>query len=409
MRRVLHVLSQRPSLTGSGVTLDALVRHAAQAGWTQHVVVGVSANDPAPTVGDLDPEAVSPLVFEQGVLTFPVPGMSDVMPYRSTRFSEMTESRIAAYRAAWRSHLEEVVTRFRPDVIHSHHLWIVSSLLKDIAPGTPVVSHCHATGLRQMRLCPHLADEVRRGCARNEVFLALHAGDAFEIARRLRVINDRVHVVGAGYRDDLFHVSGRRTADPPRLAYVGKYSAAKGLPWLLDAVEREARREPAFELHVVGSGSGEEADRLRERMQAMAPVVTLHGTLSQPELADLLRTCRAFVLPSFFEGVPLVVVEALACGCRPVATDLPGVRDELSRGLGPALIRVPLPRLTGVDTPHPDELPAFVDDLRAAIRTALRSELDPAAAKDELLRYTWRAVFDRVEAVWDRLVGERGV
>ncbi len=40
--RVLHILSQRPSLTGSGVTLDAVVRHADAAGWEQQVVVGAS-------------------------------------------------------------------------------------------------------------------------------------------------------------------------------------------------------------------------------------------------------------------------------------------------------------------------------------------------------------------------------
>ena len=40
-QRVLHILAQRPSLTGSGVTLDALVRRAHVAGWEQDVVVGV--------------------------------------------------------------------------------------------------------------------------------------------------------------------------------------------------------------------------------------------------------------------------------------------------------------------------------------------------------------------------------
>ena len=183
----------------------------------------------------------------------------------------------------------------------------------------------HAAGVARLRerLVPDAADEVRRGCSRNERFLALHDGDAHEIAQQLRVPAKRVHVVGAGYRDDLFHLTERKPADPPRLIYVGKYSAAKGLPWLLDAVERLAAERPGFELHVVGSGTGAEADALRERMERMAPLVKLHGTLSQDDLAELLRACRAFVLPSFYEGVPLVVVEALACGCRPVATDVP--------------------------------------------------------------------------------------
>jgi glycosyltransferase involved in cell wall biosynthesis len=385
-------------LTGSGVTLDALVRRAASAGWEQHVVVGVPAGEDLPPVGELGPGDVAALRFGEGRLDFPVPGMSDVMPYRSTRFSDMTPGQLLAYRDAWRFHLAEVVERFRPDIIHSHHVWIVSSLLKDVAPAVPVVTQCHATGLRQLKLCPHLADEVREGCARNEQFVTLHSGDAREVARQLRVSDERVSVVGAGYRDDIFHAHGRKAVRAPRVIYVGKYSVAKGLPWLLDSIERLAEKHPGLELHVVGSGAGEEADALTARMRAMSSVVRLHGLLSQPALADLLRTCRVFVLPSFYEGVPLVVVEALACGCRPVTTDLPGVRGELAPHLGSSLTRIPVPRLSGVDTPHPEGLPDFVDELCRSIDAALD---EPIGSAEGLERFTWSAVFGRVAAVWE--------
>ena len=63
-RRVLHILSQRPSLTGSGITLDAMVRCAAAAGWSQRCVVGVPAADPTPAVGELVRADIEPLVFE---------------------------------------------------------------------------------------------------------------------------------------------------------------------------------------------------------------------------------------------------------------------------------------------------------------------------------------------------------
>jgi len=230
--RVLHVLSQRPSLTGSGVTLDAIVRHAAAAGWEQRVVCGTPADDPAPEVGGLPAERVRPLVFGGAELTFPVPGMSDVMPYPSTRFSAMTAEMLGAYRRAWRRHVTTVVTSWRPDVIHAHHVWLLGALLADAAPGVPVVSHCHATGLRQLGLCPHLADEVRAGVARNDHFVVLHGEHAARLRATLGVAKERVTVVGAGYREDLFHTRGRAAAPGPALLYAGKYSRAKGLPWL---------------------------------------------------------------------------------------------------------------------------------------------------------------------------------
>jgi len=403
MARVLHVLSQRPSLTGSGITIDALVRQAEQASWRQHAVVGTPLDDPRPAVGTLAAESVHPLIFERPPLDFPLPGMSDVMPYRSTRFSSMDQAQLKLYREQWSDHLSKVIASTRPDLIHAHHLWLVGSMIKRIAPTIPVVSHCHATGLRQMKLCPQLADEVRQGCAKNDAFLTLHRQDAADVADALAVETSRVHVTGAGYREELFHDRGRRTTDGKQLVYVGKFSASKGLPYLLDAVEQLDEAGESPRLHVVGAGSGDEADQLRQRMQQM-PAVVMHGTMSQDQLADLLRACDVFVLPSFYEGLPLVVVEALACGCRPLVTDLPGV-GALGEALGDTLIRIPRPPMVGVDTPEPGAMPEFVAEVAGAIRQAQRELPESRERPADLSAFTWQSVFRRVEHVWNDLLG----
>jgi glycosyltransferase involved in cell wall biosynthesis len=408
--RILHLLSQRPAFTGSGMSLDAVARHADRAGWEQRVVCGVPHDDPRPEVGGLPPHHIYPLLFGRGELDFPLPGMSDVMPYESSRFSALDARRLRAYRDTWRRHVAEVVAQFRPEVIHSRHVWLLSSLVKDVAPDVPVVTHCHATGLRQMSLCPHLAEEVKRGCARNERFAVLHKGHAEELAARLGVGRDRIHVVGAGYRQDVFHARGRESAGCSDLIYAGKYSRAKGLPYLLDAFERLAEHRPNLVLHVAGDGAGAEAEALRARMAAMTPRVVMHGQLDQEALADLMCRSAVFVLPSFYEGLPLVLIEALACGCRLVCTDLPGLRAALGSGVDPVLERVPLPRLVGPDVPAAEDLPAFVDGLEARIEAALdKAPLgDPARSMPELLApFTWEAVFRRIERVWDRLISER--
>jgi glycosyltransferase involved in cell wall biosynthesis len=401
--RVLHLLSQRPSLTGSGVTLDAVVRCAGDAGWEQRVVVGVPEDDALPAVGGLDDSRIHPLKFGGDHLPFPVPGMSDVMPYPSTVFAAMTDPQISTYLDRWQSLITEVVAGFKPHIIHSHHIWLMSSLLKNLAPTTPVVTHCHATGLRQMRLVPHLADQVRRGCARNDAFFVLHRQHAHDLTRELAIPADRIHVIGAGYREDLFSKTQTTHDRSPVLLYIGKYSSAKGLPSLLDAFERLHSKHPALSLHIAGDGSGPEADALRRRMVGMSPEVVLHGQLPQTELAALMRRSTVCVLPSFYEGLPLVLVEAFACGCRLVATNLPGVAEELAPKIGSALELVELPSMAGIDTPVVSEIPTFVDRLEAGIERAISAP--PLPEQTEILKtFTWPAVFDRIERVWRQLI-----
>jgi glycosyltransferase involved in cell wall biosynthesis len=135
-------------------------------------------------------------------------------------------------------------------------------------------------------------------------------------------------------------------------------------------------------------------------MDELAPHVVRAGRLEQTELADLLRRSPAFCLPSLTEGLPLVVVEALACGARPVATALPGVR-ALAHELGDALELVPPPRMDAIDTPSAADLPRFTAGLAAALRRAFaRGPLSEAHAAAAARPFMWNAVFERVERAW---------
>ncbi len=410
--RILHLLSQRPSRTGSGVTLDSLVRLAGRSGWRQQAVVGVPVSEIQPALGDLDSSAIHPVFFtssfgsgsaadRQPDLDFPVPGMSDVMPYCSSVWSTLSAEQLDDYRSVWRDHLQEVVAAFKPDLIHTNHIWLLSSLIKQIAPDIPTVASCHATGLRQMELCPGLKDEVVAGCRRIDQFCVLRRDHRDQLAASLDISLDRITVTGAGYRQELFFPGDGMEAQDGQLLYIGKYSEAKGLPWLLDAVERLAAVHPGLRLHVAGSGAGAEAEALLVRMEKMAPLVVLHGQIEQPALADLMRQCAVCVLPSFYEGVPLVLVEAAACGCRIVSTALTGVIEQIQPHLDGRIELVSLPRLAGTDRPVPEDLPVFVEELAGTLDRAMSQS---SLAPPDLGHFTWEAVFGRVEKIWQELI-----
>ena len=142
--KVLHILSQRPGRTGSGITLDALVRQAGAADWTQRALVGVPAGEVRPEVGGLDPELVARVTFgrDDADLPFPVPGMSDVMPYPSSVWSTLSDRQLA----------EEVVQDSFVEI---------SQRFEDLGqPGaylrTVVVSRCRSH-LRRRRVMQHHA------------------------------------------------------------------------------------------------------------------------------------------------------------------------------------------------------------------------------------------------------------
>lgn len=415
---ILHILSQRPLLTGSGITLDALVRLAGRAGWRQAAMVGIPADDSQAQVGGLDPADIFPVRFAPAVdhdpagaepgpdLDFAVPGMSDVMPYPSSVWSRLTPAQLDSYRQIWLDRCNGIIARLQPDLIHTNHVWLMSGLIKEVAGHRPVVTTCHATGLRQLELCPHLAAEVIRGCRRNDHFCVLREDHRALLAETLDIPQERITVTGAGYRTDLFHPPPTKAlARRDNLLFVGKYSRAKGLPWLLESFTKLAKKKPRARLHIVGGGTGPEAEALARTIADLAPSVVPHGTLAQSDLADLMRRCAVCVLPSFYEGVPLVLVEAAACGCRLVATDLPGIREQIHPRLGDLLTLVKTPRLVGVDQPTAADLPGFVEALSGALLKALDSP--PAATPGpDLAHFTWENVFNRVQRIWTRLLQE---
>jgi len=411
--KVLHLLSQQPGKTGSGVALLAMVRCGAQAGCRQRAVIGLPGSEPLPEIQPLAPEDVFPVRFDRPPVAFPIPGMSDIMPYPSSRFSTFTADMLEGYLQAFAAALMDATRDFKPDIIQSNHLWLLTALARVLFPDTPLCAYSHGTELRQLVNAARLAPVVVPGCSAVDRVFALHADNRSKIMAAYGIPEARIRLVGAGFRDDLFvsDPACRPAADRDELivVYAGKISAPKGVPWLLEAM-RQVAPPPGKRVRLLLAGSAGDAgeDVLRRRAADLANVDFL-GPLPQEKLAAVFQTADVFVLPSFFEGLPLVVIESLACGCRVVMTDLPGLDSWMPEGLSAdgLVERVPLPRLTGPDTPQPEDLPAFVERLAAAISRQLARSVEcrwaPAAGDCRLDRMTWQGVFLSMESSWREL------
>jgi glycosyltransferase involved in cell wall biosynthesis len=119
----------------------------------------------------------------------------------------------------------------------------------------------------------------------------------------------RIHVVGAGHNDRLFKPQEKPTPGPVQLVYAGKLSCAKGVPWFLRALSKI--HALPWRLHLVGGGSGAERQACLRLADELGDRVKVHGAVNQQDLAAIMRQSHIFILPSFYEGLPLVVLEAL--------------------------------------------------------------------------------------------------
>ena len=130
----------------------------------------------------------------------------------------------------------------------------------------------------------------------------------------------------------------------------------------------------------------EEYEEIRELAGACQVPVIFAGQLTQTKLADLYRRSDVFVLPSLNEGLPLSVIEALACGMRVVMNDLPGIRAWFEAVLpGNDIAFIPLPAT--------DDLTDYQDQLADAI---IDATISPRRAAPDLSHLTLSSLATRI-------------
>jgi glycosyltransferase involved in cell wall biosynthesis len=404
--KILHIISQRPESTGSGVYLQNIIRQAAHAGHQNYLIAGVSKGN-LPDLDCIEKERFGFIGFEGADLNFAIPGMSDVMPYPSSIFGSLSTDDLDAYEKVFAEKISSAAGKFSPDIIHSHHLWIATAVARRVLPEIPMVTSCHSTDLRQFINCRPLRQRVLTGCQKIERVLALSRDQNERIRKLYGIPESRIDIVGGGYDQNLF-IWSRKAAPPPvHLLYAGKLSFAKGVDWLLRTCRRLS--DLPLHLHLAGSGAGDEAKDCLELAAHSGVEVTVHGRITQEELASLMRFCHIFILPSFFEGLPLVLLEALASGCRIITTDLPGCRELLGKASKDLVLFINLPKMQEIDRPFPEDRDRLEEELAVGVKRMVGRVLEaPTPAHDEVEPITsnsgWQAVFQRIMISYEKAV-----
>ncbi|MDE3157905.1 MAG: glycosyltransferase [Acidobacteriota bacterium] len=224
---------------------------------------------------------------------------------------------------------------------------------------------------------------IARTYPRADAIIAVSAGVADDLSIRARIPRERILTIhNPVVTPDLEEKSRLLCAhpwfassSPPVVLAVGRLAAQKDFPTLLRAFARLRRLRPA---RLVVLGEGEERTRLEALAHELgiAADVALPGFVSNPY--TYIGRAAVLALSSVYEGLPSVVIEALACGCPVVSTDCPsGPAEILDDGAYGALVPV------GDDAAMADAIRATLDAPPERNRLRARAALFSAESKVE--------------------------
>jgi glycosyltransferase involved in cell wall biosynthesis len=292
--------------------------------------------------------------------------------------------------------------RARPDLLHVHHVWPAAdrylATLAEVAgvPHLVVTEHiegrAHSVAQEQLK---------RRELGRAEAVTAVSAAVVDSLVRDYGVDRARVRVVpnGAETPDETAERPAARRlrehfgagALRPFWVCAGRLEHQKGQDVLLDALAEVRRRGLEFVAVLAGEGTLRGAYEERARRLGLADRVHFLGQVD--DLGPLLAAADAVVLPSRWEGMPLVLLEALARARPVVASAVGGVPEVVTDGEHARLV-------------PPDDPGALAGALEGFHRhpdAALR--LGRHAEARVLESFTWPRVVEAFESVYDEVLG----
>lgn len=305
-------------------------------------------------------------------------------------------------RATWR------VLRGRVDVLHVHltHRGSVvrkaGPLLAARAVGVPAVIHAHSYDFAGwFDGLPAPAQCLVRAALPAQRWLTLGVGLAGEYRTRLRLDEDQVLVLANPVElPPEPEVASRPAAEAGTdaavvgVASLGRLGERKGSYDLVSAIARVDAATRAV-IRVVAAGDGEIDEVRRAASDAgVSDVFEVRSWLSPAERDAVLAGSEILVLPSYAEGLPMALLEAMAWGLVPVVTPVGGIGEVVEHGVDAIVVQ-----------------PGDVDAVARALETLVA---DPAArrrmgraARDRAALFALDGWFEQLIALWTAISAER--
>lgn len=249
------------------------------------------------------------------------------------RFFGSTRDGPTSFRAlygAWRFVLFASRLWGFPDIVHLHTSWRGSCVRKALYAwvahlrGAQIVFHIHPS---------RFYDFVDQQAAwfRRAFYATLRRANAIIVLTpqmksltECRAPRIPVHVMSNPVDPSLFGPSDAVVRDLAHVAFLGRFEEQKGLFDLFAAIRGLHDRGVDVRLTLAGGKDEGGVVAALERFD-LSGVVSVRGWLGAPAVAELLRQCTLLVLPSYSEGLPMVLLESMMCGTPIVSCPVGGV------------------------------------------------------------------------------------
>ena len=173
----------------------------------------------------------------------------------------------------------------------------------------------------------------------------------------------KLQIVRCGLDETFLHHEQMPPPHAPRILFVGRLSPEKGVLLLIDAMVKLKRDNLPIDLVLIGDGPSRSDIEQSVARHSLAGAVTLLGWCSSERVREEILASRALVLPSFAEGLPIVLMEALALHRPVISTYVAGI---------PELVK---PGVNGFLAP-----PGSLDELADAMRRIVSASIEELAA-----------------------------
>jgi teichuronic acid biosynthesis glycosyltransferase TuaC len=247
------------------------------------------------------------------------------------------------YLASVRGTANRVIRQFRPDVVFACWAhpdgWAAVRIARQA--GLPILIKVHGSDVLLITKGPRRRARIAEALGAADGVIAVSQDLANHVIR-LGVEAGKVHVIPHGVDDGLFRPGDRAEARARLglpavgkvLLFVGNVLLSKGAGVLVEACAR--LRDRALPCHCYLVGEGRDAARVRALVgrHGLEGRMTLAGHFPPELLPDWYRAADVVVLPSYSEGIPNVLREAMMCGRPFVATRVGGIPEITPAGVG---------------------------------------------------------------------------